>query len=120
MSPPREQPSSPPANGDLVYYAGETLGIVSGNWIGVICRETSAKPLATITWRLPNGTTLQQGDQSGRVSVIRVTKRSVSLVINAVQLSDMGLYTCIARNRAGQTTADSTLTVYSQTASLQF
>ncbi|XP_075750345.1 hemicentin-1-like [Rhipicephalus microplus] len=67
-----------------------------GSRISAICMTTSGRDQVTITW-LKNG-----NDVSAEKNIFVETKRGVSVIlIEPVEVSNAGNYTCIAKNRAG-------------------
>lgn len=78
----------------------------SGDTVSIQCTITKGDMPLNITWTLNNKTI---GDDYG-ITVMKL-KRFSTLNIDSVQAEHAGLFTCIASNRAGETSYSAVLNV---------
>ena len=84
------------------------MTILKDNQLTIDAQVISGFPTPTITWTLPDGTTLSAGESSDRVSV---SSNGTRLTIQGIQDSDRGSYVATAENEVGTATGTTAVTV---------
>ena len=96
---------------DVVCSAGESIYIRRGHSLRIDAVVKKGYPIPTLTWTLPNGTTVVGATDKLRNSNRIIAMNNGSLVIYEVQLNDEGLYGAMASNVAGTDHAKTSVTV---------
>ncbi|XP_065836781.1 matrix-remodeling-associated protein 5-like [Oscarella lobularis] len=106
---PLDEPSPIP-NEDFSIDVNQDVFILAGRRLLVNAELTAATPPASISWSLPDGSSLSPGQTSGRYRALA----NGSLEVTNIELGDEGVYTVTATNRAGSVTGSTTVTVRSK------